>query len=59
MTFLVHFRAVTDDGETLHEETIVADTEELTGLEKGFTVLGQHATMIIEFDPPLVQREAF
>ena len=53
MTFLIRYVFTTADGEVQHDETVVATVESLTAIEKHVSVLGQHGTLRVEFDPPL------
>jgi len=59
VTFLLRLQAVTEDGDELADETIVVTDDVFYGFEKGMTVLGQSAKLIVTFDPPLAPTEAF
>lgn len=62
MSFLIQYTATDDQGEIVHDETVVADVDPLEAISKDVWVLGRRVTLRIAFDPPLtaaVVREDF
>ena len=57
MAFLIRYICRLDNGEVVHDETVIGTVESLVAIEKGIQLFGQHATLRVEFDPPLQPAE--
>jgi hypothetical protein len=51
---VVRFYTRNADGSIEGDETCPITTDAVAEIEKGFSVLGQHKTFVLEFDPPLI-----
>jgi hypothetical protein len=56
VSFLIRYTFTMEDGEVVHDETVVGDVRELEAIEKDVWVLGQRGTLRVAFDPPLAPR---
>jgi hypothetical protein len=53
LSFLIRYTFTMANGEVVHDETVVAELEELTAIEKDVWVFWMRGTLRVEFDPPL------